>query len=386
MRASLRFLAMAVVGWVGLRAATVGMLPGGEAFTLGRGEAAPRAVADAGVPAIVRTEFPALEPAGPDMLQPAGSEMPQAASATAPGFPAAQLQAPAAFAYPIYHYPVSVPRGAPLIQASLPARRSGRLTEITPEPAAAFYAPIPQLDEWPLSRMASAAMPARRSSTTAAGQSVPQPALAARLDRLQVSAWALLRGRPGPAGLATGGTLGGSQAGARLTYHVSPLLAASLRSSSPVGGARGGEIAAGVRITPLRSIPLSLTAERRQAIGSAGGGRSAFAIFVEGGVYQRPIAWGFDLDAYAQGGVVGIRSRDLFADGGFTLTRPLYGRFSAGFGMWGGVQPSLYRVDAGPRLTVRVRDNMRIHADWRQRLAGNAEPGSGPVLTLAADF
>ncbi|HEU5286292.1 MAG TPA: hypothetical protein VFU20_07275 [Sphingomicrobium sp.] len=139
-------------------------------------------------------------------------------------------------------------------------------------------------------------------------------------------------------------------------------------------------------MTPFRSIPVSLTAERRQAIGSMGGGRSAFAVFLEGGVYQRPIAWGFDLDAYAQGGVVGIRSRDLFADGGFTLTRPLYGRFSAGLGMWGGVQPGLYRIDAGPRLSMKVRNNMRVHLDWRQRLAGNAEPGSGPAVTLAADF
>jgi hypothetical protein len=250
-----------------------------------------------------------------------------------------------------------------------------------------FYSPIPKLDDWPLSRIASAAMPSRRSTTNAGQQSLPQPILQARLDRLQLSAWALLRGQPGAPGLATGGTLGGSQAGARLTYQVSPLLAASLRSSSPVGGgARGGEIAAGIRVTPFRTIPVSLTAERRQAIGSTGGGRSAFAMFVEGGVYQRPIAWGFDLDAYAQAGVVGVRSRDLFADGAFTLTRPLYGRFSAGLGMWGGVQPGLYRVDAGPRLSMKVRSNMRVHLDWRQRLAGTAEPGSGPAVTLAADL
>ena len=234
--------------------------------------------------------------------------------------------------------------------------------------------------------MASAGMPARRSSTTAAQQSLPQAATVARLDRLQLSAWALLRGRPGPSSLATGGTLGGSQAGARLTYNVSPLLAASLRSTSPVGGARGGEIAAGVRVTPFRSIPVSLTAERRHAIGKLGGGRSAFALFLEGGVYQRPIAWGFELDAYAQAGVVGMRRRDLFVDGGYTLTRPLFGRYAAGFGMWGGMQPRLYRVDAGPRVSMRVRSNMRIHLDYRYRLAGNAEPGSGPVVTLAADF
>jgi hypothetical protein len=375
MSASLRFLGLAVVGWTAIRAATLGAFPGTEAFTLGRAEAPPRAVAASDVPAVVPTEFPAIEPAGAELMQSAGGGVTSAVQAAPSGGP-----------IPIYYYPVSTPRGAPYVQVSLPAPRRGRLTHIPPEPAAVFYAPIPQLDDWPLSRMASASMPARRSSTTVPQQSLPQAALKARLDRLQLSAWALLRGRPGPASLATGGTLGGSQAGARLTYYVTPLLAASLRSSTPVGGARGGEIAAGVRVTPFRSIPISLTAERRQAIGRTGGGRSAFAMFIEGGVYQRPMPWGFELDAYAQAGVVGARRRDLFADGGLTMTKPLFGRYSAGLGMWGGVQPGIYRVDVGPRVSMRVRNNMRVHLDWRQRLAGNAEPGSGPAVTLAADF
>ena len=377
MSASLRFLALAVVGWAGVRTATLGALPGTEAFTLGRDVPPARAIAAADAPAIAPTEFPPLDAPDAELMQ----------SAAADAMPGAQAPAIASSAaIPIYYYPVSIPGGGPYIQASLPAPRRGRLTQIAPEPAAVFYAPIPQLDEWPLSRMASAAMPSRRSSTTAAQQSQPQAALAARVDRLQLSAWALLRGRPGPASLASGGTLGGSQGGARLTYLITPGIAASLRSTSPIGGGRGGEIAAGIRVTPIRSIPISLTAERRHAIGRFGGGRSAFALFLEGGVYQRPMPLGFELDAYAQAGVVGARRRDLFADGGYTLTRPLFGRFSAGFGMWGGIQPGLYRVDAGPRLSMRVRNTMRVHLDYRQRLAGNAEPGSGPVLTLAGDF
>ena len=380
MSASLRFLAMAVVGWAAIRAATLGAFPGTEAFTLGRAPAPPRTVSASasGVTAIVPTEFAAIEPAGNDVLQSASAT---AAMAGAPPVPAA-----APTPIPIYYYPVSTPGGAPYIQAALPAPRRGRLAQIAPEPAAVFYAPIPQLDEWPLSRMASASMPLRRSSTTLPQQSLPQAALKARLDRLQLSAWALLRGRPGPASLANGGTLGGSQAGARLTYYVTPMFAASLRSSTPVGGARGGEIAAGVRVTPFRSIPLSLTAERRQAIGATGGGRSAFALFIEGGVYQRPMPWGMVLDAYAQAGVVGARRRDLFADGGLTFSKAVFGRYSAGFGLWGGVQPGLYRVDIGPRVSMRVRNSMRVHLDWRQRVAGNAAPGSGPAVTLSADF
>ena len=245
MSASLRFLTIAVVGWAGVRAATLGALPGTEAFTLGREATAQPAVAASNVPALVQTEFPPLEP-------PAATIEPFAAAAAPGAHPMAWFAA-ANGAVPFYYYPAGVPAGAPYVQASLPAPRRGRLTEIAPEPAAVFYAPIPQLDEWPLSRMASTAMPARRTATAWPGQSEPQGPLQARVDRLQLSAWALLRGRPGPASLATAGTLGGSQAGARLTYQISPLLAASLRSTSPVGGARGGEIAGGVRLTPFRT-------------------------------------------------------------------------------------------------------------------------------------
>jgi hypothetical protein len=35
---------------------------------------------------------------------------------------------------------------------------------------------------------------------------------------------------------------------------------------------------------------------------------------------------------------------------------------------------------------MRVRNNVRTHLDWRQRIAGKAEPGSGAVVTLAGDF
>ena len=54
--------------------------------------------------------------------------------------------------------------------------------------------------------------------------------------------------------------------------------------------------------------------------------------------------------------------------------------------MWGGVQPGLYRLDAGPRVSMKVRDNVRVHLDWRQRMVGNSLPGSGPAITLAGNF
>jgi hypothetical protein len=367
MRPSLRFLVVAVLGWAGVRAAGLGVLPGTEMFSIERSEAK--------VPPIAQTEFPPIDPVEP---APTLAEMQYA------GAPAMALQP---VAMPIYY---GVPRYYVAPPATTASNRS-RLTPILPEPEPApqFYAPLPVLDEWPLSRMASTAMSSRRSSVPA--QSVPaafvQPAN--RIDRIQLSSWALLRGRRGqplgPNSLGSVGNLGGSQAGARLLYNFTPQLAASFRTSSDVGRS-GGEAALGVRAQPLRGIPVWLTAERRQKIGRTSSGRNDFAVFAEAGLYQRPMPARFILDAYLQGGIVGLRSRDLFVDGGLTLTRPIYRNFSGGFGLWGGAQPGLYRVDAGPRVTMSVRRNLKVHFDWRQKLAGNAQPGSGPAVTLAGDF
>jgi len=363
MRPSLRFLAIVAIGWVGLRAATLGKLPGGEIFRIEPSEA------KTSVPPIVPTEFPPLDPVQPQA---------PLAVASMPVEQAMQFAAARPIALPIYYSAASIP------VSPVPSRG---LSGLLPAPETAFAAPLAAIDEWPLSRMTAISGPQRRSSVIVAGQSVP--AHLEKLDRLQLTAWALLRGRQGqafgPSSLANGGQLGGSQAGARLAYNFTRQIAASLRSSSDVGR-RGGEVAAGVRIQPVLAIPLWFTAERRQRIGRYANARNAFALFFEGGVYQRPLPWRFSLDAYLQGGVVGLHRRDRFVDGALTVTRPVYRNFSGGFGLWGGVQPGVYRLDAGPRVTMGVRSNIKVHMDWRQRLTGNAQPGSGPALTLAADF
>jgi hypothetical protein len=252
----------------------------------------------------------------------------------------------------------------------------------------AGYSVLPPLGDGPLSLVGNLSAPVSRPERSVPGESVPVLERS-RIDRWQLTTWALLRsqqtGIAGSRSLATGGQLGASQAGARLLYNVNRQIALSARTSSEVGR-RGGEVAAGVRVQPFAHLPLWLTAERRQAIGRYGGGRSAFALFAEGGLYGMPLPWRFTLDSYLQGGVVGARSRDLFIDGGLAVTRPVFNRFSAGFGVWGGAQPGLYRVDAGPRITMRLRSNLKVHLDWRQRLKGNARPGSGPALTLSGDF
>lgn len=355
MSAPLRFLAIAVAGWTVVRAMAVGILPdaGGIAATPGY----------AAVPPVVPTQFPPIE--GP---QPYAYAAP--AYATYPPPP----PAPAAYQVYPYYVPASAPRQW---SATRPP------TQLESVPRFNLAMDSQPRDDFPWRRSAGMSRPAQRSSAAVFAPLQPRPAI----DRLQLTSWALLRSRSlgSSEGLATGGTLGGSQAGARLTYNFDRRFAATLRGSSPAGGARGGEVAAGLKLTPFANVPLSITAERRQAVGR-GGGRNAFALFVEGGVYRRPMPWRFELDAYGQAGIVGARRRDLFADGAFTFTRPVWGRYSAGFGMWGGAQPGLYRIDAGPRVTMKVRDNIRIHLDWRQRIAGSANPASGPALTLAGDF
>jgi hypothetical protein len=293
-------------------------------------------------------------------------------------------------------YPSVVPRYVP-VPVYYPAYVPGQSVSVPlppaqPEPiepvqSQQFFSQLPPAESFDFAQAAPQSTPdwngdTKQPSRGLLGKIIPQK----HLDKLQLSAWALYRGTAGTGSLASGGTLGGSQAGARLTYALDPRIAVSLRSSSPIGGSRGGEVAAGVRVTPFPSIPASVTAERRQAIGRFSTGRSDFALFAEGGLYQRPIGWNLMLDGYAQAGIVGLKERDFFADGGFTLSRPLFGRFSVGLGAWGGYQPGLYRIDAGPRVSYRVRPNVSLSLDYRQRLAGTAQPSSGPALTLGADF
>ena len=247
---------------------------------------------------------------------------------------------------------------------------------------------MPPLDEWQGVKLA-AASPVPGPGAGGGRSSTPDfngsPSRPGRLDRLSLSTWAMMRSKPAPPGLASGGQLGGSQAGARLLWRVTPNLAASVRTSAPIGSQRGGEAALGVRYQPFMSIPVAFTAERRQSLGKFGG-RSAFAMFAEGGLYGRAMPWRSNLDAYFQTGIVGAKDRDWFVDGSAAVTRPVWRNLSAGFGVWGGAQPGLNRIDVGPRVSMLVRGKMRVHVDYRYKAFGNAEPGSGAVLTLAGDF
>ncbi|HEX8240135.1 MAG TPA: hypothetical protein VF574_10395 [Allosphingosinicella sp.] len=219
---------------------------------------------------------------------------------------------------------------------------------------------------------------------------VPPPAAGPRAPRRwSFSAWSFVR-RGDSAPLASGGLLGGSQAGARLTFRLNRdrarPLALSARLSAPLRRPAGGDAALGLDWKPIGRLPVHVLGERRQSVG--GEGRSAFGLTLYGGLYDAPLG-PLRVDAYAQAGVVGARSLDLFADGSLRLSLPLGRNARAGAGAWAGGQPGVSRFDLGPQAALRLPVAGRavtLAADWRLRVAGNARPGSGPTLTLATDF
>jgi hypothetical protein len=180
--------------------------------------------------------------------------------------------------------------------------------------------------------------------------------------------------------------LGGSQAGGRLAYRLNGdaarPLAVSVRAYAPLHRMRGAEAAAGLDWKPSARLPVHLLVERRQALGEEG--RSAFAAMAYGGVSE-VAAGAFRIDAYGQAGVVGAKSRDLFADGSAKLSLPV-ARVKVGAGVWAAMQPGVSRLDIGPQASVRLPGNVTVGVDWRLRVAGDAAPRSGPAVTLSTDF
>ncbi len=199
---------------------------------------------------------------------------------------------------------------------------------------------------------------------------------------LTLSSWLLVR--DGATGIAPAGTLGGAQIGARAYLPITQGIAATARVSAPLRSS-GAEASAGFA---LRRGPVTLLLERRVALER--GGRSDFSATIAAGIDGIRLPRQFRLDAYGQAGIVG---RDGFVDGAVRVDRRIvrHGKseIALGAGVWGGIQPGIARVDAGPQVIVRTPaagGYLRASAEWRQRIAGNAQPASGPALTLGMDF
>lgn len=227
--------------------------------------------------------------------------------------------------------------------------------------------------------------------------SVPGPIhIPAGIDHWSLSAFAIYRPNSGPASLSPTSQLGGSQFGFRLQRSLvqpSPNLTLSfnLRGSTPLKISSGKEAGIGLAIRRAGRIPIELIAERRVAFD--GGGRNAFAGLIATGFNDLPTVEGFNLNGYAQAGIVGLQRRDGFVDGSLRLDRKIASKGSfaveLGGGVWGAVQPHVSRVDIGPSAAIRFRigkAGVRLGSEWRQRVSGNAHPGSGPAITFGLDY
>lgn len=236
----------------------------------------------------------------------------------------------------------------------------------------------------------AAFVPGQGLSPSEAGlPSPPQSSAPISSDRWSGAAWMLWRRSDDSADLARGGRLGGSQAGVRVDYAIRPASAlrpiAYGRLVSALESPAAAEAAVGIAIRPRLPLPLTLAVERRQALSS--GGRSDFALLLSGGFYDFKIG-SFRLDGYGQGGMVG---HDAFVDGRVTIEQPVTNTpdVAIGASIWGGAQPGLSRLDVGPQASLRLHvagTTVRLGAEWRERIAGEAAPGSGPAMSLGSNF
>lgn len=215
----------------------------------------------------------------------------------------------------------------------------------------------------------------------------PNPPLR-QASRWSASLWGAARG--GGGSVADAGQLGGSQAGVRVRYAIDDArrLGLTARVATPIG-ARGADAAVGIDWRPV-GPGVAVIVERRFGIDGAPGGTAAF---VAGGFGPVPVGGGVVIEGYAQGGAVARDRIEPFADGAMRVARDVAKvagvDVSAGLGAWGGAQRDVARFDIGPTIgaAVPVGDRrIRVAIDWRERIAGNAAPGSGPAFSIGADF
>lgn len=207
----------------------------------------------------------------------------------------------------------------------------------------------------------------------------PQPE-PGRSSRWSASGWAIVR--DGGGGSLLTPLLGGSQAGVRVAYRLddSGRIAMFARAATPLKNGPA-ELAAGAQWRPTRA-PVTVYAEVRATDGQA---YPAVGLF-GGGAVALPAR--FRLEGYGQAGLIDRDGISGFGDAQVRVVRPI-GPIEAGAGAWGAAQRGASRVDIGPSLALPIAADplsLRVTLDWRHRVAGNARPDSGPVLSLGADF
>lgn len=286
----------------------------------------------------------------------------------------------------------------PVGSASVPAATSSTAPRAVIGHNLLFMAGLSQMQVPPalLAHLKGDPAPTRGIPAAAPLLAAAPPRAAPASSRWSADGWLLLRDDTTTPILSGRPSYGRSQAGAVVRYSLARSSAlrpqAYLRVSSALAGAREQEVAAGISARPLAGVPLRLAVEARVGE-TARGTRGRPAAFAVTEFPPLRLPHGARAEVYAQGGYFGGAYATAFADGQARVERPLVRRgeteLAAGAGMWGGAQRGAARLDIGPAAAVTFRLGQgrgRVAADYRFRLAGDAEPSSGPALTVSAGF
>ncbi|RGP39947.1 hypothetical protein BPTFM16_00223 [Altererythrobacter insulae] len=217
-------------------------------------------------------------------------------------------------------------------------------------------------------------------------------------DRWSLDAWSYWREGSGTPLVSAGRspTYGASQTGAVLNYRLAPsntrdprLYARAYRALIDQGES---ELAGGMSLRPIARLPIRAHAEVRLTE-FANSIEIRPAIFATTELPQVDLPLDFFGEAYGQAGYVAGEARTAFADGQLHVMRNIksfdLGSFSIGAAAWGGAQSGAERLDLGPSLRADLLISevpARLSLDYRERVAGEAQPPSGVAVTLSTRF
>lgn len=288
-----------------------------------------------------------------------------------------------------YEMPVTRPqlgqRSPHHSQPRIASVKQGAPPETNSQPNPQPLLPIPNAGPplpsavWIQAPVATPTLIARGDSAT-----TPQP------SRLSLYAYSYWRWPSGTAPLAAAGQYGGSQSGLIAHYRVVDAIRLDLQFRAAITPQSNGEreVALGLRWQPVKLLPLRIIAERRFRDKQP----DRFAIAIAGGTPSLHLPVGFKLESYGQAGWVDGSDSSWFFDASAQATKPVFqdkkASLSLGVGAWTGGQRGAQRLDIGPRLDLSLSPKipLRLSADWRFRLAGNAAPENGPAVTLSSSF
>ena len=248
---------------------------------------------------------------------------------------------------------------SPAVSSPAPIARDVAFGPSPPSPSPTIVALPPTI------RQAAAQRASPPPTLGAIGPPLRPTPIAHGPGRLAGSAWTLVRG--GPSGTLSGGQLGASQAGIRLTYALGHArrLALAVRFATPLSGP-GKEAAIGVEWKPTR-LPFRLIAEQRFVLD---GGRGGPTIGIIGGYGPGFVAPGVRIEAYGQAGAIARNGVEGFVDAAARATHPVveHGpvRVDIGAGVWGSAQRGAARLDLGPTIGAAVslgHRTVRLSAD-----------------------